>query len=751
MEVEGESEEDEGSDSSSGDESGPDADVDRMEEGADDAAGDGDGGEDSEAEAEEVVVIEPANEANDSDNASESHSEVDLPTLRRQLAAGDAPALTLWRSSLFSGPAEKTGECALAVAKWVSDGKIRASELEPEMILSVVRCLERGYAMFEEEEDLVSVFMAAVMLTETPECLPRLLERGALRAMIRGLQSTAHLLLDLTEDTDWYESERLVRIYKAFKILWQTCRGWPEGDPRVAPVTNLAFDALGKWLRGVPLEDVWMGEDDILVFWVLIPLWADYLDHIGKECNQLSKKSEGSPQRAAEEQNRFKEICNWVLWPNDPVVQSGYRLIGHLDHPEGADFSLRYLLSEERFRWVVTPATKQRYLQHRVSEFANSRQTEEHADESAQGIVLVVRRETPLQDLCRQLGVLGYGNEQVNLHSGITVHFGGAAGNEEGVDEGGPWREAIPLMFSEIISPNHGLFEVLDDTDCRAVQPRWCASELVPDFEAQFELCGVLIGMALVYQAYAPTHFSRSFLKHIFGLQPQPEDAPSLKEQLKVVAVSDAATLESLCLAFSVDDAATGRTHELKKGGTSVAVNVENASEYCALRMAWELYGRFEPIMKHVHTGLHRMVPTKVLEAFSWMVTAEELDIMLAGHGINIEDWRAHTEYYGYDEDADIVKWFWQAVESFTSQEREDLWTFISGSKGVPPGGFGHLTNAAGEGIRFTIAKVETSPDHLPVAHTCGYQLDLAQYKTAEDLANKLRESLRHRQGFGLA
>jgi len=69
----------------------------------------------------------------------------------------------------------------------------------------------------------------------------------------------------------------------------------------------------------------------------------------------------------------------------------------------------------------------------------------------------------------------------------------------------------------------------------------------------------------------------------------------------------------------------------------------------------------------------------------------------------------------------------------------------------VPPGGFAHLTNAAGESVRFTIAKVSASPDHLPVAHTCSYQLDLAVYETATDLAKKLRQAMSHRQGFGLA
>lgn len=716
-----------------------------------DSADDGDEGaaeaEDGEEEQEEeggddnVVVLGTREEDNDSGSGSESHSEVDLPAFREQLVPGDVVAMTLWRSAVFQGPAELTGECALAVARWVEKGVVKVSELTDEMLLCIVRCLERGHAMFEEEEDLVRVFTAAVEFTEVKECVDRLLERGALRAMIRGLQSSAHLLLDLAEDTDWFETERLVRIYKAFKTLWQACCSRPSSDPQRRSITEIVFAALGKWLRSVPLQDVWIGEDDILVFWVLIPLWPHYLHHLEDTPNE----------RATEQRGRFREICNWVLWPNDPVVESGYRLIGHLDFAEGADFSLRFLLSEERFRWIVTPATKQRYLQYRVSQVAGTQTHEGDDRESAKGLVLVVNRETPLQDLCRQLGVTGYGNDRVNLLGGITVHFtGGDSGSEEGIDEGGPWREAIPLMFSELISPNHGLFEVRDDGEDRTVEPRWCAADLVPDYQAQFELCGMLIGMALVYQAYAPAHFSKCFLKHLIGLPRLPEDVPSLVEQLATVS-STATNLDALCLTFSVDDATTGRTTELVPGGSEKAVTATNAGDYACLRTAWELDGRFLPVMPHVQRGLRCIVPDDVLEAFARMVSAEELDIMLAGHGINIKDWREHTEYYGYDECSDVIRWFWDAVEGFTAQEREDLWTFISGSKGVPPGGFGNLTNAAGEAIRFTIAKVEASPDHLPVAHTCGYQLDLAQYATAEDLANKLRHAMSHRQGFGLA
>eukprot|EP00931_Biecheleriopsis_adriatica_P121656 TRINITY_DN96718_c0_g1_i1.p1 TRINITY_DN96718_c0_g1~~TRINITY_DN96718_c0_g1_i1.p1 ORF type:complete len:852 (+),score=188.60 TRINITY_DN96718_c0_g1_i1:33-2588(+) len=699
--------------------------------------GEGEAGEEDEQEedaAENVVVL--GRDDNESRSGSESHSDLDIPSFREQLTPFNQVALTLWRSSIFRGPAELTGECALAVSRWVEKEQIRPADLEDEMLLCILRCLERGHAMFEEEEDLVRVFTTAVALTETKECVRRLLERGALRAMIRGLQSSAHLLLD--EDTDWVETEQLVRIYKAFKTLWQACCDRPANDPQRKSITELVFTALGKWLRSVPLQDVWIGEDDILVFWVLIPLWPNYLDHLEASASE----------KATEEKGRFKEICNWVLWPNDPVVETGYRLIGHLDFKEGADFSLRFLLSEDRFRWIVTPATKQRYLQHRVSKVALAQAGGEDAETPSRGLVLVVNRETPLQDLCKQLGVTGYTPEPISLLGGITVHFRGGDGEaEDGIDEGGPWREAIPLMFSELLSPNHGLFELLEDGE---VLPRWCAADLVPDYQAQFELCGMLIGMALVYQAYAPAHFSRCFLKHLIGLARNAEDVPALAEQIRHIQAAGAG-LEDLCLTFSVDDAQSGQTAELLPDGARIGVTSDNAEEYIRLRKEWELEGRFSPLMPYILKGLHCIVPPDVLEAFSQMVTAEELDVMLAGHGINIQDWREHTEYDGYAENSNIITWFWEAVEGFTAQEREDLWTFISGSKGVPPGGFGNLTNAAGESIRFTIAKVTASPDHLPVAHTCGYQLDLAEYETSEDLAKKLRQAMSHRQGFGLA
>ena len=53
---------------------------------------------------------------------------------------------------------------------------------------------------------------------------------------------------------------------------------------------------------------------------------------------------------------------------------------------------------------------------------------------------ITVQRGSPLEDLCRQLGVTGHGEARDPI-PGVVVHFEG----EDGVDEGGLTREALRI------------------------------------------------------------------------------------------------------------------------------------------------------------------------------------------------------------------------------------------------------------------------------------------------------------------
>ena len=97
------------------------------------------------------------------------------------------------------------------------------------------------------------------------------------------------------------------------------------------------------------------------------------------------------------------------------------------------------------------------------------------------------------------------------------------------------------------------------------------------------------------------------------------------------------------------------------------------------------------------------------------------------------------------------MKWFWEVIEKeFSDQDRENLWTFISGSKGVPPGGFASLVGVQGRSAYFTITKNSADSYHLPVAHTCTFQLELRKYPSKAVLLERLRTVLCNTEGFGL-
>ena len=83
---------------------------------------------------------------------------------------------------------------------------------------------------------------------------------------------------------------------------------------------------------------------------------------------------------------------------------------------------------------------------------------------------------------------------------------------------------------------------------------------------------------------------------------------------------------------------------------------------------------------------------------------------------IDVNDWKANTDYRKYTENDQTIKWFWQAVESFSNEKKAKLLQFATGTTRVPINGFKDLHGSDGP-RRFCIEKAGT-PDKLPVAHT---------------------------------
>lgn len=65
------------------------------------------------------------------------------------------------------------------------------------------------------------------------------------------------------------------------------------------------------------------------------------------------------------------------------------------------------------------------------------------------------------------------------------------------------------------------------------------------------------------------------------------------------------------------------------------------------------------------------------------------VQLIIGGLGkIDLNDWKANTRLKHCVADSNIVKWFWQAVESFDEERRGRLLQFVTGSTRVPLQGF---------------------------------------------------------------
>lgn len=55
---------------------------------------------------------------------------------------------------------------------------------------------------------------------------------------------------------------------------------------------------------------------------------------------------------------------------------------------------------------------------------------------------------------------------------------------------------------------------------------------------------------------------------------------------------------------------------------------------------------------------------------------------------IDLDDWKSNTRLKHCGADSNVVRWFWQAVETFDEERRARLLQFVTGSMRVPLQGF---------------------------------------------------------------
>ena len=263
-----------------------------------------------------------------------------------------------------------------------------------------------------------------------------------------------------------------------------------------------------------------------------------------------------------------------------------------------------------------------------------------------------------------------------------------------------------------------------------------------------FRFIGRVLGRALFTGQLVQGHFVRLLYKHLLGWPITIEDIrdqdDGYYDALHEIVNMDDASLASVCLDFTATEefSKVRMLHELIENGSNVQVCRENLASYIDARIRYHLFDRTLPQLTELLLGFYDVVPEEALAVFD----ANELELVLSGlPRIDVDDWQSNTCYVGIFETGqeEVVKWFWEIIrDEYTIEMKARLLQFVTGTSGVPPGGFACLKGGDDAPRKFTIQGVELATSIYPKAHACFNVLDLPNYLTKEELQKRLTFSI---------
>jgi len=305
-------------------------------------------------------------------------------------------------------------------------------------------------------------------------------------------------------------------------------------------------------------------------------------------------------------------------------------------------------------------------------------------------------------------------------------------------DHGGPYREAIASICSELQSPAlplfircpNGVHGVGAHRDAYVPNPSAVSSQQID----WFFFVGQLLGLALRQKE---TQLALSLPSVVWKqLVAQPMDASDLEafdamclqslDKLRHIDDEgvDASTFSDVIFETFVTQLSDGSDVALLPGGAGLEVTYDGRLEFCDLVQQARLHEASQQC-DAILQGLSSLVPQRLLSLFTW----DQLELLACGSkDIDIEVLRSKTKYgVGVSPAQRHVRYFWQTLKKFSPERRALFLRFVWGRTRLP------ATAREWGDVRFTLHTRHTSsPDSsFPVAHTCFFSMELPAYSTA--------------------
>ncbi|KAI3852606.1 hypothetical protein MKX03_025704 [Papaver bracteatum] len=385
------------------------------------------------------------------------------------------------------------------------------------------------------------------------------------------------------------------------------------------------------------------------------------------------------------------------------------------------DVLVRMSKRSDDLRWL---------LEHKNSIISNTRDyllmkmfPEVKFDFEKQHKMLLIDRSQILTESFKHLSL----GTSSSLRSVLSVEFR----NEEAVGSC-VLREWFFMIFQQLFDPKGSLF-LACPSDCRRFFPNPAPVER--RHHNYFAFAGRVIALALMHKVQVGISFDRVFFLQLAGRVISLEDIrdadPVLYKSWKTILVMDADVADKdvlgLTFVWEFEEFGSRRVVELCPGGNTITVNSKNRAKYvelliqhCFVKSIAEKLSYFTRCFGDIlrERGFQKI--------FFQSLELKDLDLILLGsdEAISVEDWKAHTVYEGYKENDDQICWFWEVVESMSTQQRRELLFFWTSVKFLPARGFSNLSS------RLYILKLEKSDQHLPSSRTCFYKLALPLYSS---------------------
>ncbi|AET41664.1 NEDD4 family E3 ubiquitin-protein ligase Ecym_8394 [Eremothecium cymbalariae DBVPG len=329
-----------------------------------------------------------------------------------------------------------------------------------------------------------------------------------------------------------------------------------------------------------------------------------------------------------------------------------------------------------------------------------------------------------------------------DLKKRLMIKFDG----EEGLDYGGVSREFFFLLSHEMFNPFYCLFEYSShDNYTIQINPN---SGINPEHLNYFKFIGRVVGLGVFHRRFLDAFFIGALYKMMLRKKVVLQDMEGVDSDVynSLKWILENSIDGILDLTFSADDERFGElvTVDLKPKDRNIDVTDENKKEYVELFTQWKICSRVEEQFKAFIDGFNELIPEDLVNVFD----ERELELLIGGIAeIDVEDWKKHTDYRGYQESDEVIKWFWKCISEWDNEQKARLLQFTTGTSRIPVNGFKDLQGSDGP-RRFTIEKAG-EVQQLPKSHTCFNRVDLPSYPDYETLKQKLTLAVEETIGFG--